>query len=67
MNDNNFGVAIQATSAVSDSPGYVEITIHYRAEADDFPRHPVAKRRGKPSRPRFDIRAARLGDGSLKR
>lgn len=64
VNDNGFGVAIQATSAAGATAlvGYVEITIHYSGgAADDFPRVIQSQTSRQPLRPRFPFVLLDLG------
>ena len=64
VNDNNFGVAIQATSAAGATAlvGYVEITVYYSGGTDeDTPRIIQSQTSRRPLRPRFPFVLLDLG------
>lgn len=64
VNDNNFGVAIQATSAGGATAlvGYVEITVYYSGGVDeDTPRIIQSQTSRRPMRPRFPFVLLDLG------
>lgn len=64
VNDSQFGVAIQATSAAGATAlvGYVEITVYYSGgAADDFPRVIQSQTSRQPLRPRFPFVLLDLG------
>lgn len=64
VNDSNFGVALQATSAAGATAlvGYVEITVHYSGGVDeDTPRIIQSQTSRQPLRPRFPFVLLDLG------